>query len=1181
MRLNQIKLSGLKSFAEPTTFQLPGQRVGVVGPNGCGKSNIMDAVRWVLGESKASELRGESMQDVIFNGSGQRKPASRASVELVFSNEDARAGGAWSQFAEIAVKRVLTRDGGSSYFINNQPVRRRDVQDVFLGTGLGPRAYAIIGQGTISRIIESRPEELRLFLEEAAGVSKYKERRRETEHRLKDTRENLVRVDDILRELNANLDKLEKQAEVAERYKALQAAGTSKLHQLWFLKHRDAATEEARVAKAVAAATNALEARLAELRHVEAGLESVRQAHYAASDGLHTAQGALAEAALDVSRLEERIRYVVDSRRRVQQRLADLGEQTGQWQQRHDEALAELDTIAGQIASAEEQAEILGAQAEEQALRLPDAEDAVRAAQGRAHAQRGQVNAVQQQIQVLAADSRHIEEQSRALRTRRERLHAERKTLAAPDLARLADLRGHSAAADEAQQIADARLHALQDQWPALEEQRRTQQQSANAESATQSGIAARLQALRALQDKVQTEGKLQPWLAKHGLDRLAGLWTRIHIEPGWETALEAALRERLGALEVGRIDTVRAFASDAPPARLAFYTPPPAATQAAAQALTQAALPRLADQLRLGSKQGDDGLQSLLADWLAGVYTAASLDDALAQRAQLSHGEVIMTRAGHAVSQHAVTFYAPDSERAGLLARAQEIEQLDHQQRAQALVAEHARAGLIRVEAACTEANLRLVAVRREATDTQTRAHQLQVELMRLAQQADATQARSGQLDEELQEADGQLEGLDERRALGEARFEALDLQLADTQERHAELEEAVFAADRLLAEARDQGRALERQAQESQFQARALVARRGELQRAIDTAAQQANNNAQTGQQLALELGTLNDAAAEVGLQTALALKLEREQALGAQRSRYDDLAAQLRSADEQRLQFERSLQPLRDEITKLQLEAQAAQLGGAQYLEQLSAAQVDFEALAAATEAGQVKLWGLQGEIDRITRDVAALGAVNLAALDELTTTRERKTFLDAQNADLDDAINTLEDAIRKIDLETRDLLGKTFDQVNEHFGRMFPSLFGGGNARLQMTGDEILDAGVQVMAQPPGKKNSSIHLLSGGEKALTAIALVFAIFMLNPAPFCLLDEVDAPLDDANTERYAKLVAEMSRKGTQFLFISHNKIAMEMAEQLIGVTMQEQGVSRIVAVDMEAAVGLAEAA
>ena len=1178
MRLNQIKLSGFKSFAEPTTFQLPGQRVGVVGPNGCGKSNIMDAVRWVLGESKASELRGESMQDVIFNGSGLRKPASRASVELVFSNEDARAGGAWAQFAEIAVKRVLTRDGTSSYFINNQPVRRRDVQDVFLGTGLGPRAYAIIGQGTISRIIESRPEELRLFLEEAAGVSKYKERRRETELRLRDTRENLTRVDDILRELNANLDKLEKQAEVATKYHMLQEAGTTKLHQLWFLKQRDAATEEARVAQAISAATNALEGRLAELRHVEAQLETVRQAHYAASDNLHTAQGDLAQAALEVSRLEERIRYVVDSRQRVQQRLSDLQTQTGQWQQRRDDAEAELDTIAAQIAAADEQAEILAAQAEEQAMRLPDVEDAVRAAQGRANAQRNQVNAVQQQIQVLAAESRSIDEQSNGLRTRRERLHTERRALTAPDLPRLAALRTQSADADETHALADARLQELQAEVPALEDQRRAAQQAANAESGKHGDISARLQALRALQEKVQTEGKLKPWLAKHGLDGLPGLWTRLHITPGWEPALEAALRERLSALAVGRIDTVRAFAADAPPAKLAFYTPPssPPPLQPA-----HARLPRLADLLRLGQGIDDAGLQALLGDWLAGVYTADSLDDALAQRSQLAHGEVIMTRAGHAVSAHAVAFYAADAEQAGLLARAQEIEQLDLQLRAQVLIADAARSALVRAEAAATDANLRLVAVRREAAEAQTRAHQLQVDLLRLQQQADATQARSGQLDDELAEVDGQLDGLQERRAIGEARFEELDMLLADTQERHATLEEDVITAERKLSDAREQGRALERQAQESQFQARALAARRGELQRAIETAAEQALANVQSGQQLELELGQLNDNAAQAGLQTALALKLEREQALGAQRSQYDDLSAQLRAADEQRLQFERSLQPLRDEITKLQLEAQAAQLGGAQYLEQLTAAGVDMAALGVQVDADKVKLWGLQGEIDRIQRDINALGAVNLAALDELTVARERKTFLDAQCADLNDAIGTLEDAIHKIDLETRDLLGQTFNQVNEHFGRMFPSLFGGGNARLVMTGDEILDAGVQVMAQPPGKKNSTIHLLSGGEKALTAIALVFAIFLLNPAPFCLLDEVDAPLDDANTERYARLVAEMSHKGTQFLFISHNKIAMEMAEQLIGVTMQEQGVSRIVAVDMDAAIGLAEAA
>jgi chromosome segregation protein len=1172
MRLNQIKLSGFKSFAEPTTFQLPGQRVGVVGPNGCGKSNIMDAVRWVLGESKASELRGESMQDVIFNGSGQRKPASRASVELVFDNADARAGGQWNSFAEIAVKRVLTRDGSSSYYINNQPVRRRDVQDVFLGTGLGPRAYAIIGQGTISRIIESRPEELRLFLEEAAGVSKYKERRRETESRLKDTHENLTRVDDILRELNANLEKLETQAEVATKYRALQDAGVLKQHQLWLLKARDAAGEEARVRAAMAEAGNALESRLAELRHVEADLETLRQAHYTAGDALHEKQGALGAAALEVSKLEERIRYVLDRRQGAEKRLAELRAQNAHWAQRRAEAGAEIETIAGQIVAAEAQAEGLHGQAQALGLELPALEDSLRDAQQRSNRQRGAVAQVQQQIQVLAAEGRSVEEQSRQLQSRRERLAGERQRLQEPDVARLDALKSGSVVALQAQETTDARLHEWQDQVHGLDGQRRAAQDAVNAESARLAGIGARLQALRALQDKVQTEAKLKPWLGKHGLDGLQGLWTQVHIERGWETALEAALRERLSALAVGRLDSVRAFAADAPPSRLAFYSLPPAAG-----AGTHRTLPRLADLLRLG----DAGLMALLGDWLEGVYTADSLDEALAARTRLTHGEVIMTREGHAVSTYAVAFYAPDSEQAGMLARAQEIENLDRQQRAQALITDDAKSQSVRLEAAYTEASQRLVSARREASDAQSRAHLLQVELLRLAQQAEAANARREQLAGDLAEIDAQLKTLEDRRAAGEARFEALDMDLGTAQERQAELEDAVFAAERALADAREQHRALERQAQEARFQARALAARRDELQRGIDTAEAQVAANVQSGAQIELELGALDDSAAQHGLHAALALRLEREQALAAARSAYDDLGAKLRQADEQRLGFERSLEPLREQITKLQLELQAAQLGGAQYLEQLDAAAVDREALAMTIEDGGVKLWGLQTEIDRIHKDIDALGAVNLAALDELTASRARKTFLDAQYADLQEAMKTLEDAIRKIDLETRELLGTTFNQVNEHFGRMFPSLFGGGNARLVMTGDEILDAGVQVMAQPPGKKNSSIHLLSGGEKALTAIALVFAIFLLNPAPFCLLDEVDAPLDDANTERYSTLVQEMSRKGTQFLFISHNKIAMEMAEQLIGVTMQEQGVSRIVAVDMEAAVSLAEAA
>ena len=1171
MRLNSIKLSGFKSFAEPTNFQLPGQLVGVVGPNGCGKSNIMDAVRWVLGESKASELRGESMQDVIFNGSGNRKPASRSSVELVFSNEDCRAGGQWNRFTEIAVKRVLTRDGTSSYFINNQPVRRRDVQDVFLGTGLGPRAYAIIGQGTISRIIESKPEELRLFLEEAAGVSKYKERRRETENRLKDTRENLTRVDDILRELNSNLDKLEKQAEVASQYRALQTSGELKLHQSWFLMHCDAASVEASVRTAVAEAINVLEARTAELRHGEAELEAIRQAHYAASDELHTHQGALAEAALEVSRLEERIRYVVEGRARVEQRLVELTAQNEQWALRQTEASDELSAIAEQITTADEQGEVLAAQAEEQSGHLPTAEDAVRAAQNASNVQRTLVSAVQQQIQVLAAESRNVSDQKRQFNARRDKLAGERNQLTAPDLDRLAELKQQHAVADEAFDVADARLHELNDEVPALDEARRAQQNSVNAKSSTQADLSARLDALRALQEKVQTEGKLKPWLAKHGLDSLQGLWTRIHIESGWETALEAALRERMGALEVGRLETISAFANDAPPAKLAFFTLPQASI-----ANTHQTLSKLSDLLHLN----DAGLKALLNDWLEGVYTAANIDEALAERAQLTHGEVIMTRDGHAVSPYAVAFYAPDSEQAGMLARAQEIENLDRQLRAQVLIAEEARSGLVRAEAMYTDASQRLIGARREAGEAQTRAHQLQVELLRLSQLAEASSTRRAQLDDELAEVDAQLEELAERGATGEARFEELDMQLGVTQERHAELDDAVIGAEHKLTEAREQLRALERQSQEAQFAARSLAARRGELHRGIETATQQLAGNEQAHVSLQKELTRLTDASAQAGLQEALALRLEREAILGAKRSEYDDLTMRLRRADERRLQHEQSLQPLRDRITKLQLEEQAAQLGGAQYLDQLVAAAVDFEALSAGIEHNGVKLTGLQGQIDRINREINALGAVNLAALDELTASRERRTFLDAQNADLVEAMTTLTDAIHKIDLETRDLLASTFEQVNMHFGRMFPELFGGGNAKLVMTGDEILDAGVQVMAQPPGKKNSTIHLLSGGEKALTAIALVFAIFQLNPAPFCLLDEVDAPLDDANTERYAKLVKQMALS-TQFLFISHNKIAMEMAEQLIGVTMQEQGVSRIVTVDMDAAVSLAEAA
>ncbi len=1169
MRLSSIKLSGFKSFAEPTNFMLPGQLVGVVGPNGCGKSNIMDAVRWVLGESRASELRGESMQDVIFNGTTTRKAASRSSVELVFDNSDHRAGGQWSQYAEIAVKRVLTRDGTSSYYINNQPVRRRDVQDVFLGTGLGPRAYAIIGQGTISRIIESKPEELRLFLEEAAGVSKYKERRRETENRLSDTRENLTRVEDILRELNANLDKLEKQAEVAQHYHALHKQVQLKQQQLWFLKRQEAEVDQVGLATQAAQAATDLEGRIADLRRIESDLETIRQAHYAAGDQVNQAQGLMYEANAEVGRLEAEIRYVVEGRQRAQARLEQLVGQRQMWHDNRAASEAELEQLAANAENLAEHQALLEARVEEAHQQLPQLEQTLQQAQARANQQRSAVQDVQQQIQVLAAEQRAIEEQSRQLSSRQERLDQDRRALDAPDEMRLAQLQQQWDEVRQASEQATAAWQGLEQALPELDEQRRQAQEVLNQESARQADLSARLEALRALQDKLKVDGKLQPWLQKHGLEGLQALWSKIHIQSGWESALESALRERLNALEVSRLDMVKSLGHDAPPAKLSFYTPPLASAPP-----TTAALPRLSDLLQLG----DAGLQGLLQDWLSGCYTANSLDQALSQREALQGAEVIYTPQGHAVSRHALHFYAQDSEQAGMLARAQDIENLDKQLRAQSLIHEEARGALARAESAYAQSSQQLVGLRRDAQEQQARSHELELDFNRLTQLAEQTRQRASQLQSDWAEVTAQLDELGHRRAAAEARFEALDMQLADSQERHAQLDEQVLEAQRRLDDGREQIRTLEREAQEADFNRRTQAARESELRRTADTAAQQLSGMDEEESRLKQELERLSDAAAKAGLQAALDLKSEREQALANRRNEYEDLTAKLRASDERRLSLERELEPMRQRITELQLKEQAARLGLEQYHQFLADAGADLAELARGITEQGVRLSGLSAEIDRLQREITSLGAVNLAALDELASARERKTFLDAQLADLTEAMQTLEDAIRKIDGETRELLGSTFETVNQHFGRMFPELFGGGNAKLVMTGEEILDSGVQVMAQPPGKKNQTIHLLSGGEKALTAIALVFAIFQLNPAPFCLLDEVDAPLDDANTERYAKLVSAMAKE-TQFLFISHNKIAMEMAEQLIGVTMQEQGVSRIVAVDMESAVSMAQ--
>lgn len=1144
----------------------------MVGPNGCGKSNIIDAVRWVLGESKASELRGESMQDVIFNGSTHRKPAGRASVELVFDNNDGKAAGQWGQYAEIAVKRTLTRDGTSTYYINGQPVRRRDIQDIFLGTGLGPRAYAIIGQGMISRIIESRPEELRVFLEEAAGVSKYKERRRETENRLHDTRENLLRVEDILRELNSNLEKLEAQAAVATKFHQLQSDQEEKQKLLWLLRKIEAENEQKKYFREVELAQNDLEEQTAKLRNVEATLEHMRQAHFAAGDRLHTAQGSLYQTNAEIGSLEAQIKFVIESRGRLQSQLAALTAQRDQWQNQASEyggQIEEAEFTLEELSAKVEQSQMM---AEQKGESLPMLEQAWREAQTKSTESRARIMQAQQQLELESAHQRNASNILNGLAVRRERLQQEKSGLSLPDSAHLANMRMQLEEKQQALEEQSFLLEEALEQQPRLEEERQAAQQQVNSETAANAQLEARLNALRQLQERVQTQGKVTPWLQKHELDSLPRLWQKLNIESGWETALESVLRERTSALQMSNIEWAKAFFGDAPPAKLALFAPSTAVPPAPVEV---AGLKPFLNLLKLN----DPSLRGLLQDWLHNAYHAEDAAEAFAERARLPAGGYFVTRQGHVVTQNSVRFYAADSEQDGMLGRQQEIENITKQLRAQQMLADEARARSVRAEAALSEHTRRLTEYRAKLQSLQQSVHTLQLDVVKLSEIEARFNQRSNQIETDLAEIAAQEEEQTQIKMESEEKFEQLDMELGNLQGDHEDGQTVFLEKEQRLADAREALRDLERAAQEAQFAEKSQRSKIEELRRSIATATAQVAQVTQSLEAGQLELATMESGSANDGLQDLLDRRTDQEKALSDARHELDQITQQLRQFEEGRMSTERALQPQRDKIMEMQLKEQAARLNQEQFAAQLAEVQADEAALAEKLHP-DMKASYLQGEVTRLTNAISMLGAVNLAALDELATASERKNFLDSQNADLNEAINTLEDAIARIDKETRDLLQDTFDRVNGHFSELFPILFGGGQAKLIMTGDEILDSGVQVMAQPPGKKNATIHLLSGGEKALTATALVFSMFRLNPAPFCLLDEVDAPLDDANTERFCRMVKRMSDH-TQFLFISHNKIAMEMANQLIGVTMQEQGVSRIVAVDMESAANFASEA
>ena len=1156
---------------------MPYSLVGVVGPNGCGKSNIIDAVRWVLGETRASALRGESMQDVIFNGTSTRKPVSRASVELVFDNDDGKATGQWSRYAEIAVRRVLERTGESSYFINNARVRRRDVVDLFLGTGLGPKAYAIIEQGMISRIIEARPEEIRSFLEEAAGVTRYRERRRETEGRLADARDNLARLDDIRMELGERISHLEVQASAAEQYQMLSTSLIQRQQLFWLIKKNAARAALSRASEELNSVTSRIDVDNTRLQDLGKALETARSEHLEASEVMHAAQSDLFAASAQVSRLEAELQHLVETRQRVVARLEQIGTEAEHWRARQTALVGERERWEALSENAVLRVVTAQARYEELSDHLPELESIHSDADRTVHSIRRELAATEQQLRVEEANRVHSDRALSAFVERRTRLTAEHGGINAPEASAVEAAQARLDTLIEQDEALQQELASLQASQPELQATLKAAIEFERSVERQLTELRAERNALVQLQTTVGKEGDLGEWLASHGHDALEPLWKSLDVDAGWEAALGAVLRERLAArvIEDDSIVLVADLLGEPPTAALvAGFGSEPLGVPALPVAAPAGATP-LIDRVRAH----EPVRQALLADWLNGWFSVDKIEEWLLRRKDLAPGVCLVSARGQVLSRGMLANFAPDAATHGVIERQREIDLLGARQETLEEEALRAHDAEQAAESAASGVQTRLETLRQQGQTVRAERHAAEVEALKLTQAASRASEQHARIDAQLPEFSRQHAGEPERNARAEAE-RARAVELAELQRN--QLEEAVSVL-RQREDALNEARALEhaqaRELQEAEFSERECCGKLDDIKHNVVLAVEQIDKIALERSTRQAEFEACDDQLCRASLEAALEERSAREAVLAERRDALEAAAAHLRQTEELRLTTEHQVAPLRVQVTDLRLEVQSAELAVAQFDERLTEAGADEAALARHLERAPSET-SLQRDVARLTREITALGAVNLAAVEELRTASERKQYLDLHNDDLVEAIGTLEDAIRRIDRETREQLQATYNTVNKHFGKLFPMLFGGGRGELVLTGEEILDAGIQIVAQPPGKKNATIHLLSGGEKALTAIALVFAMFQLNPAPFCMLDEVDAPLDDANTGRYAEMVKRMSSE-TQFIFISHNKITMEAAQQLIGVTMQEQGVSRIVEVDMEAALRLAEPA
>ncbi|HED35555.1 MAG TPA: chromosome segregation protein SMC [Gammaproteobacteria bacterium] len=1167
MRLSKIKLAGFKSFVDPTTIDFPSNLNGIVGPNGCGKSNTIDAVRWVMGESSAKHLRGASMEDVIFSGSSTRKPVSQASVELVFDNSEGKLEGPYANYAEISTKRLVTRDGQSKYFLNGTKCRRRDIADLFLGTGLGPRSYAIIEQGMISRLIEAKPEELRAFLEEAAGISKYKERRRETENRIRHTRENLERLDDLREEIDKQLAHLQRQSRTAEKYKELKIEERRTRAEHLALRWQELHGEMENREKTIEEQETRLQAVIAEQRAVESELETLREQRVESSESLNAVQARFYGLGSEISRIEQSILHEKDILGRQQSDLLELEralDEVNQALLSDREQLEEIDLILGE---AEPQLEMQRESQEAVNDQLNEAEQAMQEWQAAWDHHNACAAEPSQVAQVEKTRMEQLEKHVNQLRQRLARVEEEKRKLVGDDLEiQLEQLREQS-------EISEMKKTELDEKVAEVLEEIRTHREQAIQFNRDEDELRRKLHdtrgqlaSLEALQQAAlgKKENAVSGWLEKQGLSGNSRLAENIEVDAGWEKAVETVLGSHLEAVCVDGVDSVAQVLGDFQKGHLNLFD----------------------TSVSMAVEKSSDSLLSKvessvpLAGLMDGVKLAPDIHQALAMRSTLAATESVITPDGIWLGVSWLRVARDKDEKSGVLAREHEIkalqlslEELDMQAEELDVSIQDSRAQLQNLEQQREQWQAELNHSHSQCAQIQAQLTSGQAKLEQLLSRNQNLQEESVEITKNVERQQDEMEQA--RRKRNQAMTQMEDLSV----EREALTSQRESIQNR-LHESRSQAQSERESVHELAIQIESRRTLRRNLEQNIERMSRQQEQQQQRHEELQKNVQTEQSAENRTEeLETLLEERLQVEEQLTEARSAVESIDNQLRQLEHRRSEFEQKSQMIRSSLEQARLNTSEVRVRSQTVKEQL--AETDFtaeELLEALGEHAKIDDWARK--VEDISQRISRLGPINLAAIDEYQEQGKRKEYLDSQHNDVTEALETLEKAIAKIDKETRVRFKETFEHVNTRIQEMFPRLFGGGQAYLELTGDDLLNTGVVVMARPPGKRISHIQLMSGGEKALTAVALVFAIFELNPAPFCMLDEVDAPLDEANVGRFCSLVKAMS-KTVQFIFITHHKVTMEMAERMNGVTMREAGVSRLVSVDVEEAVKMVESA